>query len=210
MTKRVVVWGTGFVGRMVIAEIVKHPSFDLVGVGVSNPDKVGRDVGEICGLGAPLGLTATDDVDALIALQARRAGALRPDGRARRRQHRAHHPVPAGGHRRVLDVDDAVGVARDAPQPAELDRADHRRLRGGPVVVLHHRHRPRLRQRPVPDDADGAVLARSARCGRRSCWTTPTTRATTSSRWASASRPSTGRCSRTRTSSSSLGAQRFR
>ena len=50
--KRIVVWGTGFVGRMVIAEIVKHPLFELVGVGVSNPDKVGRDVGEICGLGA--------------------------------------------------------------------------------------------------------------------------------------------------------------
>ena len=62
------VWGTGFVGKMVIAEIVKHPLFELVGVGVSNPEKVGRDVGEICGLPEPLGLTATDDVDALIAL----------------------------------------------------------------------------------------------------------------------------------------------
>lgn len=69
MTKRVVVWGTGFVGTMVIAEIVKHPNFELVGVGVSNPAKVGRDVGEICSLGVPLGLTATDDVDALIALK---------------------------------------------------------------------------------------------------------------------------------------------
>lgn len=69
MTKRVVVWGTGFVGTMVIAEIVKHPNFELVGVGVSNPAKVGRDVGEICSLGAPLGLTATDDIDALIALR---------------------------------------------------------------------------------------------------------------------------------------------
>ncbi|WP_083741251.1 NAD(P)H-dependent amine dehydrogenase family protein [Mycobacterium sp. MS1601] len=54
---------------MVIAEIVDHPNFDLVGVGVSNPDKVGRDVGEICELAAPLGLTATDDVDTLIALR---------------------------------------------------------------------------------------------------------------------------------------------
>ena len=41
--KRVVVWGTGFVGKMVIPEIVRHPAFELVGVGVSNPDKVGRD-----------------------------------------------------------------------------------------------------------------------------------------------------------------------
>ncbi|OFJ52575.1 NAD(P)H-dependent amine dehydrogenase family protein [Mycolicibacterium grossiae] len=54
---------------MVIAEIVDHPSFDLIGVGVSNPDKVGLDVGEICGLGRTIGLAATDDVDALIALR---------------------------------------------------------------------------------------------------------------------------------------------
>ena len=52
MTKRIVVWGTGFVGKMVIAEVVRHPLFELVGVGVSSPDKVGRDVGEICGLPA--------------------------------------------------------------------------------------------------------------------------------------------------------------
>src|SRR5271169_6785522 len=68
-SKRVVVWGTGFVGRMVIGEIVKHPLFELVGVGVSNPDKVGRDVGEICGLAEPLGLCATDDIEALLALK---------------------------------------------------------------------------------------------------------------------------------------------
>lgn len=67
--KRVVVYGTGFVGKMVIAEIVKHPLFELVGVGVSNPAKVGRDVGEICGLAEPVGVTATDDVEALIALK---------------------------------------------------------------------------------------------------------------------------------------------
>jgi 4-hydroxy-tetrahydrodipicolinate reductase len=68
-SKRVVVYGTGFVGKMVIAEIVKHPLFELVGVGVSNPDKVGRDVGEICGLPEPVGVTATDDIGALIALK---------------------------------------------------------------------------------------------------------------------------------------------
>jgi hypothetical protein len=68
MAKRVVVWGTGFVGKLVIAEIVRHPGFDLVGVGVSSPGKIGRDVGEICGI-APIGVAATDDVDALVALQ---------------------------------------------------------------------------------------------------------------------------------------------
>lgn len=68
-SKRVVVFGTGFVGKMVIPEIVKHPSFELVGVGVSNPNKVGRDVGEICGMAEKVGILATDDIDALIALK---------------------------------------------------------------------------------------------------------------------------------------------
>ncbi|HUO36981.1 MAG TPA: dihydrodipicolinate reductase, partial [Mycobacterium sp.] len=67
--KRIVVWGTGFVGKMVIPEVAEHPRFELVGVGVTNPEKVGRDVGEICGVGGVLGVVATDDVDALIGLR---------------------------------------------------------------------------------------------------------------------------------------------
>lgn len=66
--KRIVLWGTGVVGSMVIAELVDHPLFELVGVGVSNPDKVGRDAGEICGL-APVGVRATDSVEELVALR---------------------------------------------------------------------------------------------------------------------------------------------
>jgi hypothetical protein len=66
--KRVVVWGTGFVGRMVIPEVVRHPAFELVGVGVANPDKVGRDAGELCGI-EPVGIAATDDAEALVALR---------------------------------------------------------------------------------------------------------------------------------------------
>ncbi|WP_370250603.1 diacylglycerol kinase [Nocardioides sp.] len=66
---RVVLWGTGVVGSMVAAELVDHPVFELVGVGVSNPDKVGRDVADVCGLpGGSTGILCTDDVDALIAL----------------------------------------------------------------------------------------------------------------------------------------------
>jgi 2,4-diaminopentanoate dehydrogenase len=68
MAKRIVVWGTGFVGRMVIAEVVKHPGFELAGVGVSDPDKIGRDAGDICGVGT-IGIDATGDVDELISLK---------------------------------------------------------------------------------------------------------------------------------------------
>ena len=50
MTKRVVVWGTGFVGKDGDRrDRLDHPVFELVGVGVSNPEKVGQDVGTLCG-----------------------------------------------------------------------------------------------------------------------------------------------------------------
>ncbi len=65
--KRVVVWGTGFVGRMVIPEVLRHPRFELVGVGVHDAAKAGQDVGTLCGID-PVGLSATDDLDALLAV----------------------------------------------------------------------------------------------------------------------------------------------
>jgi hypothetical protein len=71
MTKRyrVVAWSTGNVGRHAIAGIDARPDLELVGLWVSNPDKVGRDAGELAGLGRALGVAATDDVEALLALK---------------------------------------------------------------------------------------------------------------------------------------------
>jgi hypothetical protein len=66
---RVIVWGTGFVGRMVIRELADHPAFELVGVVVHDAAKDGRDAGEIAGT-RPLGIRATRDVDAVLALPA--------------------------------------------------------------------------------------------------------------------------------------------
>ena len=68
MTLRVVEWSTGTVGRHAIAGIDAHPDLELVGVWVSDPAKVGKDAGELAGLGRELGVVATDDRDALIAL----------------------------------------------------------------------------------------------------------------------------------------------
>jgi 4-hydroxy-tetrahydrodipicolinate reductase len=62
-------WSTGNVGRHAIAGIDARPDLELVGVWVSNPDKVGLDAGELAGLGRELGVAATDDVDALLALE---------------------------------------------------------------------------------------------------------------------------------------------
>ena len=66
---RVVQWGTGWAGRQAIPGILAHPDLELVGVYVTSADKVGRDAGELAG-SAPVGITATSDVDAILALQA--------------------------------------------------------------------------------------------------------------------------------------------
>jgi 4-hydroxy-tetrahydrodipicolinate reductase len=66
---KVVVWSTGTIGRHAIAGIDAHPALELVGVWVSNPAKDGKDVGELAELGRELGILATTDRDALIALK---------------------------------------------------------------------------------------------------------------------------------------------
>lgn len=68
MTYRVVQWTTGNVGRKSVHAVVANSDLDLVGCYAWSPDKVGRDAGELCDLD-PLGVVATDDVDALLALK---------------------------------------------------------------------------------------------------------------------------------------------
>jgi len=68
MAIRVVQWTTGNVGKRSVEAVMKRPDLELVGCYAWSPDKVGRDVGELCGTSA-MGLSATNDVDALLALQ---------------------------------------------------------------------------------------------------------------------------------------------
>src|SRR5436190_10454262 len=68
MTIRVVQWTTGNVGRRSVRALVAHPDLDLVGCYAWSGDKVGRDVGELCGI-ERIGVNATNDVDALLALR---------------------------------------------------------------------------------------------------------------------------------------------
>jgi len=69
MTLRVVHWGTGNTGRLALRGVLHHPDLELVGLYVHNPEKVGRDAGELIGLPSA-GVLATSDVDALLALEA--------------------------------------------------------------------------------------------------------------------------------------------
>ena len=61
MSLRVVHWGTGNTGRLALRGVLQHPELELVGLYVHNPDKVGRDAGELIGLDAA-GVVATSDV----------------------------------------------------------------------------------------------------------------------------------------------------
>ncbi|MBL7501849.1 dihydrodipicolinate reductase [Frankia sp. CNm7] len=65
---RVVQWTTGKTGTAAVRGMVGHPALEVVGCYAYSPDKVGRDVGTLAGI-EPIGVAATDDVGALLALE---------------------------------------------------------------------------------------------------------------------------------------------
>ena len=69
MSYRVIQWATGGVGRAAIGGVIDHPDLELVGAWVHSHDKVGTYVGTLAGR-SPVGVTATDDVEALLATEA--------------------------------------------------------------------------------------------------------------------------------------------
>jgi hypothetical protein len=68
-TYRVIQWATGVVGKTALKHFIENPVIELVGVWVSNPEKVGRDAGDIVGL-PKTGVLATNDIEKIIALDA--------------------------------------------------------------------------------------------------------------------------------------------
>ncbi|RDI30307.1 hypothetical protein DEU38_106115 [Rhodococcus sp. AG1013] len=79
-----VVWGTGNVGRAAIRAVHANPHLELSAVVVHNPDKVGRDAGELGDVGEQLGVAATADIDDVLATRPgavvyAASGEVRPD-----------------------------------------------------------------------------------------------------------------------------------
>ncbi|MEB3020676.1 NAD(P)H-dependent amine dehydrogenase family protein [[Mycobacterium] crassicus] len=66
---RVIQWTTGNIGQRSLHAIIGRPDMELVGVYAHGKDKVGVDAAELAGWPQPTGITATDDIDALIALK---------------------------------------------------------------------------------------------------------------------------------------------
>lgn len=67
---RVIQWATGNIGARALRTVIEHPHLDLVGVYVTSAAKTGKDAAELCGLGEPTGINATDSVDAIMAIEA--------------------------------------------------------------------------------------------------------------------------------------------
>ncbi len=66
---RVIQWATGTVGQAALKYFIENPVIDLVGVYVTNPEKFGKDAGDLVGL-PKTGVIATNDAEALIAMEA--------------------------------------------------------------------------------------------------------------------------------------------
>jgi 2,4-diaminopentanoate dehydrogenase len=69
VTRRVVQWATGSIGRVCLRHVIDHPELELVGLKVHNPDKVGRDAGDIVRR-PPTGVLATNQIEEILALEA--------------------------------------------------------------------------------------------------------------------------------------------
>jgi len=66
---RVVQWTTGNVARKTLRSVLARPDLELVGCYAWSEDKVGQDAATLCRLDEPCGVLATNDIDALLALE---------------------------------------------------------------------------------------------------------------------------------------------
>lgn len=66
---RVIQWATGVVGKTSLKHFIENPVFELAGVLVTNPEKVGKDAGDLVGL-PKTGVLATNDAEKIIAMEA--------------------------------------------------------------------------------------------------------------------------------------------
>lgn len=66
---RVIQWATGAVGSAQLQEVIDNPDLELVGLYVYSPNKIGQDAGNLVAR-PPTGVRATNDKDAILALDA--------------------------------------------------------------------------------------------------------------------------------------------
>lgn len=66
MALKVIVWGTGSVGRLALRELLRNSAdFELIGVKVFSEEKIGKDAAELCDSAVETGIHAVKDIKAL-------------------------------------------------------------------------------------------------------------------------------------------------
>jgi hypothetical protein len=63
---RVVIVGIGAIGQLLTKELLNKQGFEIVGAVDIDPKKVGRDLGEVLGLGKKLGVSVSNDIDSVL------------------------------------------------------------------------------------------------------------------------------------------------
>jgi hypothetical protein len=67
MSIRVALIGPGNCGSLALTQLIEDPRFELTAVGVSSESKVGKDAGELAGLGVTTGIIPTNGIEAALA-----------------------------------------------------------------------------------------------------------------------------------------------
>ena len=67
---KVIQYATGVTGKIAIGVMADHPELELVGLLVHDKKKVGKDAGELAGLGRKLGIIATDSLEEVLKIEA--------------------------------------------------------------------------------------------------------------------------------------------
>ena len=129
--------------------LITDPRFELTGVWVSSDAKVGKDAGELAGLDASTGITATNDLDALLATEPDCAVYCAMGDNRMPEAVKDVRRILAARHQRRRHGSGAVAVpvGRHAGQ---VHRSPRRGCATGQFEPLHHRGGSRVRQRPDP------------------------------------------------------------
>ncbi len=145
MAIRVAQIGTGNVGGHALTELITNPQFELTSVWVSSESKAGKDAAELVGLEDSTGITATNDLEAVLAAEPECAVyTAMADNRL---------PEALEDYRRILAA--GVNVVGSGPVflqypwqvlPDELIGPIEDAAQAGKGEPVRQRHRPGLRQ----------------------------------------------------------------
>lgn len=113
---RIAFWGPGHVGGTALRLAYGRPEFEVVGAFVFTPEKNGRDVGELVGIGA-IGVNATTSKEAFFALEADAV---------------LHSPQPSADDTEM--VDDVVALLESGKNVISVASFFYPHMRGAAVV----------------------------------------------------------------------------